>query len=76
MKFSLCYDSETMLVELEGLLGEVIYVKGSDVGFYVGVAFVTAQVEEPSALEALALIETDLQHYQSDEDRYHLTNDS
>ncbi|MBK8971448.1 MAG: hypothetical protein IPM37_08830 [Hahellaceae bacterium] len=70
LKFSLCYESDSMQVELDGLLGEVIYVTGSDIGFYAGVAFVSAQVEEPSALEALSLIESDLAHHQSDDDRY------
>ncbi len=72
LRFSLCYDSDTLLIELDGLLGEVIYVKGSDVGFYVGVAFVSAQVEEPSAREALAMIEEDLRRYQTGDDRYGL----
>lgn len=70
VSIALEYDSTQVHVEVDRLLGEVIYCNGSDVGFYAGIAFVSAQVESEGTLQALECIEADLRGHQGEGDRY------
>lgn len=73
VKVSLAFTLGNDTLSVDGLLAELVYSRGSDIGFYCGLAFVSAQATEQPLAETLWQIEEALKAVASDTDRYGLS---